>query len=158
MFGIRRRAPGTPHAEPELPITPMLDMSFQLMAFFILSFRPAPTENQIPLALPRDPADRAAHAVPLDPPSPDDQELVVQISAAGNGSPGRILAVQATGDVELRDTGELFRFLKARPAKRGAKLKFEFAETLNYEFAIKLIDEAKRAGYDKVAPSLLAGK
>jgi biopolymer transport protein ExbD len=33
----RRRKQGSP-TEPELPITPMLDMSFQLMAFFILTF------------------------------------------------------------------------------------------------------------------------
>src|SRR4051812_46773704 len=37
---------------PDLPITPMLDMSFQLMAFFILTFKPAPTEVQLALMLP----------------------------------------------------------------------------------------------------------
>ncbi len=29
-----------------MPITPMLDMSFQLLSFFILTFRPMPTEGQ----------------------------------------------------------------------------------------------------------------
>ena len=48
----RRRRQHTPATEPDLPITPMLDMSFQLMAFFILTFRPVPTEGQLALVLP----------------------------------------------------------------------------------------------------------
>src|SRR3954470_9383306 len=37
-----------------LPITPMLDMTFQLLFFFIVNFRPAPAtmEGQIEMALP----------------------------------------------------------------------------------------------------------
>ena len=42
----RKRTPSQP-VEPDLPITPMLDMAFQLMAFFILTFRPMPTEAQL---------------------------------------------------------------------------------------------------------------
>ena len=33
------------HQEIEVQITPMLDMAFQLLTFFILTYRPAPTEN-----------------------------------------------------------------------------------------------------------------
>ena len=36
----------------ELNVTAMLDMAFQLLAFFILTFRPAPIEGQISLRLP----------------------------------------------------------------------------------------------------------
>ena len=39
--------------EPELPITPFLDMSFQLLAFFVITFKPMDTEAQLPLALPK---------------------------------------------------------------------------------------------------------
>ena len=42
------------YVEPDLPITPMLDMSFQLMAFFVFTFRPSPTEGQIAMSLPKD--------------------------------------------------------------------------------------------------------
>ena len=37
-----------------LIITPMLDMSFQLLAFFIMTFKPAPTEGHIAMTLPKD--------------------------------------------------------------------------------------------------------
>ena len=30
----------------EVPITPMLDMAFQLLTFFVLTYKPAPTEGQ----------------------------------------------------------------------------------------------------------------
>ena len=41
MLKHDRRRTGTDHVDPDLPITPMLDMSFQLLAFFIMTFKPA---------------------------------------------------------------------------------------------------------------------
>jgi biopolymer transport protein ExbD len=35
----------------EVPITPMLDMAFQLLTFFILTYHPAPTEGQFSMNL-----------------------------------------------------------------------------------------------------------
>ncbi len=155
MFGKKKKA-GAPPTEPDLPITPMLDMSFQLMSFFILTFRPAPTEAQIPLALPKEEGGESSA-----PPSIDildeTKELVVQVYA-DKGRPTRILAALDTGDVELKDSSDLMKFLKERSqGVKDPKLKFEFGEKLNYEYAIKLIDEAKRSGYPKVSPTLLGG-
>jgi biopolymer transport protein ExbD len=39
-------------AEVELNLAAMLDMAFQLLAFFILTFKPSPVEGQIDLRLP----------------------------------------------------------------------------------------------------------
>jgi len=39
-------------SEVELNVTAMLDMAFQLLAFFILTFKPAPIEGQVSLRLP----------------------------------------------------------------------------------------------------------
>src|SRR5579859_3327425 len=38
--------------EVELPITPMLDMAFQLLTFFIFTYHPTEMEGQMALALP----------------------------------------------------------------------------------------------------------
>ena len=48
-----RSKPGNP-SKIVLPITPMLDMTFQLLFFFIVNFRPAPAtvEGQLEMALP----------------------------------------------------------------------------------------------------------
>ena len=41
----------------EIPVTPMLDMAFQLLTFFILTYRPAPAEGQFSMnLLPAQPA------------------------------------------------------------------------------------------------------
>ena len=50
----RRRFRHRRHAknEVELNMAAMLDMAFQLLAFFILTFRPAPVEGQLALNLP----------------------------------------------------------------------------------------------------------
>jgi biopolymer transport protein ExbD len=40
-----------PGHEIQIPITPMLDMAFQLLTFFILTYRPAPTEGQFSMNL-----------------------------------------------------------------------------------------------------------
>jgi biopolymer transport protein ExbD len=48
----RRKRKSHSQAEVELNLAAMLDMAFQLLAFFILTFKPAPLEGQISLRLP----------------------------------------------------------------------------------------------------------
>ncbi len=40
-----------PQEDVEIPITPMLDMAFQLLTFFILTYHPSPTEGQFSMNL-----------------------------------------------------------------------------------------------------------
>src|SRR3954469_6358382 len=47
-----RRRGGDPNPEISLPITPMLDMAFQLLFFFIINYHPSALEGQMDLALP----------------------------------------------------------------------------------------------------------
>ncbi|MEX0978395.1 MAG: biopolymer transporter ExbD [Pirellulales bacterium] len=48
----RRRKRRGSQGDVELNLAAMLDMAFQLLAFFILTFRPAPVEGQISLRMP----------------------------------------------------------------------------------------------------------
>jgi biopolymer transport protein ExbD len=55
---------------PEIPITPMLDMAFQLLTFFVLTYRPAPSEGQIIMnLLPAQPATAIKAEAPSEKPS-----------------------------------------------------------------------------------------
>ena len=54
-----RKKPGN-ESEVTLPITPMLDMTFQLLFFFIINFHPADLEGQMDMALPSEEV-KAAH-------------------------------------------------------------------------------------------------
>lgn len=49
---MRRRKKSRSTGEVELNMAAMLDMAFQLLTFFILTFRPAPVEGQIALRMP----------------------------------------------------------------------------------------------------------
>jgi biopolymer transport protein ExbD len=49
---MRKRRKRRSQSEVELNVTAMLDMAFQLLAFFILTFRPAALEGQISMRLP----------------------------------------------------------------------------------------------------------
>lgn len=157
---MRRKRPKIPLVEPDLPITPMLDMSFQLMAFFLLTFRPMPVEAQLALALPKEDGGPSQVAPSLDPTA--DEELIVQVYAADNGSLADITAAPQTGSFSLgQDTGALFKYLQDKAGaarlekKTPPRLKIEIAERLNYQYVIKLIDEARRAGFDRISPVLL---
>jgi biopolymer transport protein ExbD len=49
---VRRRKPRRSQGDVELNLAAMLDMAFQLLAFFVLTFRQSPLEGQISLRLP----------------------------------------------------------------------------------------------------------
>jgi len=51
----RRARRGSAPPEVDFPVTPMLDMAFQLLAFFILTFRSPTTETRLDLYLPAAP-------------------------------------------------------------------------------------------------------
>ncbi len=157
---LRRKRGDRELVSPDLPITPMLDMSFQLMAFFILTFRPTPSEAQLALALPKEEGGQSQVAPSVDP--TDDEDLIVQVYAADNGNIADITVAPKTGNFSLgKDPGELFKYLRGRAKaaegdkKKPPKLRLEIAERLNYQYVIKMLDEARRAGFDRISPTLL---
>lgn len=58
MSGRRNKADPAP--EVAIPITPMLDMAFQLLTFFIFTYNPSAMEGQMELAMPAK-NEKAAH-------------------------------------------------------------------------------------------------
>ena len=146
--------------EPDLPITPMLDMSFQLMAFFIFTFRPTPTEGQIAMSLPKQEGGEAT-AIP----SPTDEKpeaFVVRVEAATNGSIAKI-SLTKKDDVDTRpiDLGadpkayqtELEKRYKAiQGDKTKAKVTLEIQDNLLQDYVVQLLDHGLRAGFVNIAP------
>lgn len=81
--------------EIEIPVTPMLDMAFQLLTFFILTYRPAPAEGQFSMnLLPAQPATVISQEAPKDQPSdalPTElRTLQTTLRAGGDGEIGEI--------------------------------------------------------------------
>ena len=80
---------------PEVPVTPMLDMAFQLLTFFVLTYRPAPSEGQFTMnLLPVQPATSITAEAPSDKPSdnlPASLRTLPTILRAGEG--GRLAQI-----------------------------------------------------------------
>lgn len=71
---MKRRPQSGSSPEVAIPITPMLDVAFQLLAFFILTYNPFSLEGQVNLSLPANPFACGDHLEP-----PPDEGLVFQI-------------------------------------------------------------------------------
>jgi biopolymer transport protein ExbD len=65
---VRRKKKKTRGAEePTVPVAPMLDMAFQLLTFFVLTYRPLPTEGQFVMnLLPAQPATSMTAEAPTE--------------------------------------------------------------------------------------------
>lgn len=154
----------TDHVEPDLPITPMLDMSFQLMAFFLITFRPMPTEGQIMLALPS----KEGGGVSISDPLEDDKAKDVTVTVY-SGPDGRIRKLEvsdATGTeslgADLKRYQEALKKAVAHAQKTGSKkvgkLKLEIEKNLLHEYVVQLLDIGVRAGFSDISPELLDEK
>lgn len=165
----RKRHAVAPFVEPDLPITPMLDMSFQLLAFFLMTFNPTPTEGHLDVILPNQIGGGQQAADPFKDPELEDLNVRVDADDKGDVSTISISQGQAGTPAELPGKGRearasLFKDLQARlnAGKNAAagkpytppKVKLELADNLNFKIVIAIMDEANRAGYPAVAPAL----
>jgi biopolymer transport protein ExbD len=80
-----------------VPVTPMLDMAFQLLTFFVLTYKAMPTEGQFLMNLvPPQPATSIAAEAPTDKPSdaiPTTLRTLPTILRAGEGGSLAIIKV-----------------------------------------------------------------
>lgn len=84
----------------ELNLAAMLDMAFQLLTFFILTFRPSPTEGQLAVniphaSLPQPAVGQPEAAKPQDPASPTVdvnpfETLTIHVDAGASGATQRV--------------------------------------------------------------------
>ena len=157
---VKRHKYTNTFVEPDLPITPMLDMSFQLLAFFLMTFNPSPIEGHMDMALPKEMGDANSNVVPPpDPTKEEPEELTVQVDATDAGAIADIrLSSKNTSALSLgSDSAKLFSALQARRKDIGdkpAKVRLECGDNLSYKLLIKLMDEITRAGFKQVAPAL----
>jgi biopolymer transport protein ExbD len=155
---MSRRRQGTDFVEPDLPITPMLDMSFQLLAFFIMTFRPAPTEGQIAMTLPKEEGGES-----LSAPSPFDEKpvrYIIRVEATDTGQIKRMTLKEADSANEPKDLGsdpktyaaELAKLAELNRGKPPAKLTLEIEPKLVQGYVVQLLDNGVRAGFTDIAP------
>lgn len=125
--------------EVRVPIVPMLDMAFQLLTFFILTYRPTPTEGQFSMnLLPPQAATEISKEAPKDTATPSLdaslRTLTTVLRAGGDGALGELTLADKPiqGMVELKKELEGFvndpnlafdqAIIKVDPALKYAEL------------------------------------
>ena len=150
----------------DLPITPMLDMSFQILSFFIITFHPMPQEGQLSLHLPKtDDTSESKAELPPDVPDEKQDEYKILVTDAG-GAVGNLAVQGPTGVTPIADVGNgklenLKQVLKTIPkpkdGKKGPTVKIESSKLLKYSQLIMLMDICRNAGFDSVGIGQLEG-
>jgi biopolymer transport protein ExbD len=149
-----------------LPITPMLDMSFQLLFFFIFNFNPADLEGAVEMALPSE-KDKAAHKKEdVDPraradkdPTPEfTSDLTVKIRTQMDGrNDGEISALtvrklEGTED-PVDGLAGLKKYLVEKRAGVSNKeaIKIQGDGKLKVRSMIKVMDVCREAGFPNIS-------
>jgi biopolymer transport protein ExbD len=135
-----------------LPIAPMLDMTFQLLFFFIMNFNPADLEGQMEAALPA-PVREVGEmvAAPQAPALP--AGLTVEVRAGIRGGISALSLRGADGRaVPLDGLDALGTRLADMPASmREGVLRISADARLSVEHLMRVIDTCKAAGFANTA-------
>jgi biopolymer transport protein ExbD len=167
----RRRHQTTEFVDPDLPITPMLDMSFQLLAFFIMSFKPMPTEGQMTVNLPP-PQEGGAPIETIDITKDKPTKYIAKVHATARGQIASIAlseegTADATGGKVYADVKPFFAECKRivqhekderekNPNRPLPKITLEIADPLLHAHVVSVFDAAVNAGFTDVTPVPLA--
>ena len=160
---VRRKTEAGP--EPNLPVTPMLEMAFQLLAFFVMTYHPSDLEGQMELSLPSEAITQAKDKEDIKPDAPVDKEQDLKLSAnltvivrtrRDNVNIGLIsgLFLQDDAGTNPVDTLDKLREeLKSRRASVENKdnIKIQADSKLKWEEVINVMDVCQQAGFKNIS-------
>jgi biopolymer transport protein ExbD len=140
--------------EVEVQITPMLDMAFQLLTFFILTYHPAPTEGHFPTNLLPPAPILDTNAPPPDAnakPSDLPASLRTLTTVVRPGADGKLRIT--VGDVEVEGLDGLRDRLKEIKSETNAfdQALIRADSSLSYAGLIQVIDVFSRADITKIS-------
>lgn len=154
---VRRRRRRTHlKGEVELNLAAMLDMAFQLLAFFILTFRPSPIEGQLDMQLP--PAapvtNVAANAKPQNQTNAEfeaeSKTVTLYVTAVPQGEVKEVrlgfnsLFQGPATPEQLAKLDQRLHTILSQPASLIDRVLIKVGPTLRYEELMKIIDVCTR--------------
>lgn len=155
-YRSRRSRTTLPEEEVQFPVTPMLDMAFQLLAFFILTFRPPSAETHFTLDLPAMPAALPGAPAPGSPTfssrqveSDLENDLWIRTRADDLGD----LKSLRLGDADVPDLdalGDRLRKYVAILEGRPLRVRLVADDSLRYEEAARVMTACSAAGVSAI--------
>jgi biopolymer transport protein ExbD len=160
-FLMARLRHESPSGKVELPMTPMLDMTFQLMAFFLLTFQASSAlEGKMEFGIPPEAAGRSTMMVPIPAgevcPLPDDETrltIVVRSLRDGvnDGNISALIVQSPQGEVAVHDLNDLRQNLKQRQADAGkSQVRIAADCRLKYACVMDVMDACVQSGFANV--------
>jgi biopolymer transport protein ExbD len=152
--------------EPDLNqvITPMLDLAFQVLLFFIMTYHPSQLEEgQMDLSLPDAAQSQAAKPEQADPKNsmPGDLELPAEITvvvktqhgATNQGDISELVVQESQGPHPVANSEALRKYLeRARKALSNQRdIKIQADSKLRYAYVMEVMDMCTRAGFSNVS-------
>jgi len=151
--------------EPNLPVTPMLDMAFQLLAFFVMTYHPSDLEGQMDLSLPSENITQAKDKDQVDPNAPPDpnQKLELpanvtvivrtQMDGENNGRISALTLQDLAGPHVIDNLGKLATELKERSktVENKENIKIQADGKLKWEEVIKVMDVCQQTGFKNIS-------
>lgn len=135
-----------PKAKMQPPLTPMIDVTFQLLIFFLLAFQLRDPEGLIPASLPKagmGETDPRALASPIH----------IVILPAGDNNQDALYEIEGHASVEA-DPNEVYSVLQARKNTMGTSkipVIIKPREDVRWRFVIEAFNAAVRAKLENVA-------
>src|SRR5579884_630904 len=156
---MARRMKGEAAHGVEVAITPMLDMTFQLLFFFILNYHPSALEGQMSMTLPIDKQEaQAAKAEDVKTGSDPDSDtlpadLTVNVKTVNdgynNGTISQLSVTSRDGTKEVKDLDALKGYLESvrETLTNKEEVKIVGDSRLSWGEVVKVMDVCTRAGF-----------
>jgi biopolymer transport protein ExbD len=153
----RRRAKrGENREEVQFPVTPMLDMAFQLLAFFILTFQSPTSETRIdlylptvPVALPGSSQGQARTTPPKRSDLDLENDLKIRIQADELGDL-KSIKLGETPLPNLEALADKLRRYAAVLEGRPLRVRITADDRLRYEIAARIIGTCNNSGVSSI--------
>jgi biopolymer transport protein ExbD len=168
---MARLRSGPVDSKVDMPITPMLDMTFQLLAFFLLTFQPhSALEVSLAFSLPALGKDRPVEPMPevsiSEPLVAEPARFTVMVKTMRDGvNDGNISALileEPEGQTLIRDVDSLRKTLeKLRPRDGSGQIRIAPECRLKYSCVMEVMDACLQSGFTHVgfaAPPDLASQ
>jgi biopolymer transport protein ExbD len=151
--------------EPNLPVTPMLDMAFQLLAFFVMTYHPSDLEGQMDLSLPSENITQAKSQEDVQTDAKPDPNKALELPAnvtvivrtqMDGVRDGQIsaLTLQDLAGPHVVDTlDKLAAELKERSktVENKENIKIQADGKLKWEEVIKVMDVCQQTGFKNIS-------